>query len=208
MHLNLKFLSLEEVKRNLLDCDLNLKLCGKKLELSNQIRYLSVYLDEYLNWFPYINHLSQKLVKAYAILCKIQRFLSVAIVRSIYQALFHFHLSYVCTVWSKNMNSKHCINLLRKKAMRNISFASFDAHKLPIFGKLNLIKFSPNLISFCNCLFIYKHFLSSILFMSIRSQNGHFRKNRFVFSNLFVLTYDTHEKNTRLVSYGLLKKRS
>ena len=106
------------------------------------------------------------------------------------------------------MNSKHCINLLRKKAMRNISFASFDAHKLPIFGKLNLIKFSPNLISFCNCLFIYKHFLSSMLFMSIRSQNGHFRKNRFVFSNLFILTYDTHEKNTRLVSYGLLKKRS
>ena len=62
----------------------------------------------------------------------------------------------------------------------------------PICAKLNIIKF-PDLISFCNCLFIYKHFLN---------------KSSSVFSNVFILTSNTHEQNTRSASYGLLTKPS
>ena len=76
--------------------------------------------------------------------------------------------------------------------MRRVSFASFDAHTLPIFAKLNIIKF-PDLISFCNCLFIYKHFLS---------------KSPSVFSNVVILRSNTHEQNIRSVSHGLLTKSS
>ena len=111
---------------------------------------------------PNINHLSQKLVKVNAILCKLQHFGNVATIKSTHYAIFHSHLSYICTAWGQNLNCKHHINLLQKKAMWIISFASFDAHTFPIFAKLNIIpkyKF-PGLISFCNCLFIYKHILS------------------------------------------------
>ena len=73
-----------------------------------------------------------------------------------------------------------------------ISFTSFDAHTLPKFAKLHIIKF-PDLISFCNCLFIYKHFLS---------------KSPSVFSNIFILASHTHEQNTRSASQGLLTKPS
>ena len=119
-----------------LDSDLNLKLCGKKLKPSNYVRYLGIYLDESLNWSPHhINHLSQKFVKANDMLCKLWHFVNVATIKSIYYAIIHSHLSYVCNAWGKNLNSKHCINLLQKKAMRIISFASFDAHTLPIFAK-------------------------------------------------------------------------
>ena len=65
-----------------------------------------------------------------------------------------------------------------------------DAHTLPIFAKLNIIKFS-DLISLCNCLFIYKHFIS---------------KPASVFSHVFILASNTHEQNTRLASHGLLTK--
>ena len=115
-------------KRKHLECDLNLKLCGKKLKPSNYVRYLCIYLDEYLNWSPHINHLNKKLVKANAMLCKLQHFVNVATTKSIYYAIVHSHLSYVCTAWDQNLNSKHRINLLQKKAMWIISFASFDAH--------------------------------------------------------------------------------
>ena len=125
-------------------------------------------------------------------LCKLRHFVNVATIKSIYCAVFNSHLSYVCTAWGQNLNSKHCINLLQKKAMQIISFASFDAHTLPIFAKLNIIKFS-DLISFCNCLFICKHFLS---------------KSSSVFSYVFILTSKTHEQNTRSASYGLLTKPS
>ena len=125
-------------------------------------------------------------------LCKLRHFVNVATIKSIYYAIFHSHLSYVCTAWGQNLNSKHHINLLQKKAMQIISFASFDAHTLPIFAKLNIIKF-PDLIYFCNWLFIYKHLL---------------RKSLSVFSNVLVLTSNTHEQNTRSASHGLLTKPS
>ena len=65
-----------------------------------------------------------------------------------------------------------------------------DAHTLPIFAKLNIIKFS-DMISLCNCLFIYKHFI---------------RKPASRFSYVFVLAFNTHEQSTRFASYGLLTK--
>ena len=116
-------------------------------------------MDEYLNWSPYINHLSQKLVKANALFCKLQHFVNVTTIKSIYYAISHSYLSYVCTAWGQNLNSKHHINLLQKEAIWIISFASFDAHTLPIFAKLNIIKF-PDIIYFSNCLFIAKQIFS------------------------------------------------
>ena len=183
-------LSLEERKKTWLWSEF--ELCGKKLKPSIYVKYLGIYWDEYLNWSPHINHFSQKLVKAIAMLCKFRHFVNVATIKSIYYAIFYFDLSYVCTAWGQNLNSKYCINSLQKKVMRIISFAPFDAHITPIFAKLNIIKF-PDLIPFCNCFFIYKYFLS---------------KYSSVFYNVFILTSNTHEQNTRLASHGLLTKPS
>ena len=57
-------------KKKHLGCNLNLKLCGKKVKPSNYVRYLGIYLDEYLNSSTHVNHFSQKLVKANTMLCK------------------------------------------------------------------------------------------------------------------------------------------
>ena len=74
--------------------------------------------------------------------------------------------------------------------MRLISFAHYDAPTLPIFTKLNIIKFS-DLISLYNCLFIYKHFIS---------------KPASVLSHVFILASNTHEQNPRFASHDLLTK--
>ena len=106
--------------------------------------------------------------------------------------LLFFPPSFICLyrMGLESANSKHCINLLQKKAMQIIRFTSFDSCTLPIFTKLNVIKF-PDLISFCNCLFIYNHFLS---------------KSSSVFSNVFILTSNTHEQNNKSASHSLLTK--
>ena len=165
---------------------MNLKLCGEKLKLSNYLRYLDIHLDKYLN------HFSQKLAKVNAMLSKIRHFKRVATIKSIYYAIFYSHISHVCTAWGQNLNSKHRIYLLQKNVTWIISFASYDAHTLPIFAKLNIINF-PDLISFFSCLFIYKHFLS---------------KSSSVFSYVFILTSNTHEQNSMSASHGLLAKSS
>ena len=82
-------------KKKHLDCDLNLNSCGEKLKLSNYVTYLGIYLDEYLNWSHHINHLSQKLVKASAMLCKLRHFVNLATMESIYYAILSFP-SFIC----------------------------------------------------------------------------------------------------------------
>ena len=162
----------------------------EKLHASSYVKYLGIYLDQYPDWYPHVDHLSQKLVEANAMLCKLRHYVNKATIKSIYYAIFHSHLSYICTAWGQNLNPKHRINLLEKKAIQIISFTQNDAHTLPIFAKLNIIKFS-DLISLCNCLFIYKHFFS---------------KAPSIFSHVFILASKTHEQNTRFASHGLLIK--
>ena len=169
---------------------MNLEISGKRLQASSYVKHLDIYLDEHLEWSPHINHLGHKLVKTNAMLCKLRHYMNEVTIKSIYCAIFHSHLLYVCTAWGQNLNPKHRINLLQKKAMLIISFAQYDAHTLLIFAKLNIVKFS-GLISLCNCLFIFKHFIS---------------KSASVFSHVFILASNTHEQNTRLASHGLLTK--
>ena len=123
----------------------------------NYVKYLGIYLDQYLDWSPHVSHLSHKLVKTNAILCKLHHYVNKATIKSVYCAIFHSHLSYVCTAWGKNLNPKHCINLLQQKDIQIISFAQYDAHTIPISAKLNITTFS-DLILLCNCLFIYHNF--------------------------------------------------
>ena len=113
-------------------------------------------------------------------LCKLRHYVNEATIKSIYYAIFHSHLSYVCIAWGQNLNPKHHTNLLQKKVVRIISFAQYDAHTLPIFAKFNIIKFS-DLISLCNCLLIYKHLFS---------------KAPSAFSHVFILASNTHVRKT------------
>ena len=122
-------------KKKQLDFDLNLKICGKKLQASSYVKYLGIYLDQYLDWSPHANHLSDKLIKTNAMLCKLCHYVNEATIKSIYYVVFHSHLSYVCTAWGQNLNPKHRISLLQKKAIRITSFSHYDAHVLPIFVK-------------------------------------------------------------------------
>ena len=77
-------------KKKQLNCYLDLKICRKKLKSSHYVIYLGIYLDKYLSWSSHIDHLSQKLVKANAMLCKLQHFVKVVTIKSIYYANFSF----------------------------------------------------------------------------------------------------------------------
>ena len=68
-------------KKKQLDFVLNLKICGKKPQSSSHVKYLGIYLDEYLDWSPHINHLSHKVVKANAMLCKLRHYVNEATIK-------------------------------------------------------------------------------------------------------------------------------
>ena len=57
--------------------DLKLKLNGKKLQLTNSVKYLGVHLDSHLNWSKHIEVLAPKLNRAAGMLAKIRHYVSV-----------------------------------------------------------------------------------------------------------------------------------
>ena len=63
-------------KGRVIDTDLKLKLCGKKLFTSKSVKYLGVILDECLQWNFHTNQLCLKLNKANAMLCKIRHYVN------------------------------------------------------------------------------------------------------------------------------------
>ena len=75
-------------KRKKLEGDLKIKLCGKRLNLTESVKYLGVTIDTNLTWQHHVNDLSIKLNRANALLFKIRKYVSPKILRSIYYCYF------------------------------------------------------------------------------------------------------------------------
>ena len=59
-----------------IDYDLQLKIDGKKIFLTNSVKYLGINLDPHLNWKYHIHELSMKLSRATGMLSKIRHYVS------------------------------------------------------------------------------------------------------------------------------------
>ena len=65
---------------------------------SPYVKYLVVFIDEKLNWKIHVNEISTKLIKGNAMLSKLRHFVKKYILLSVYYAIFHSHLAYLCLV--------------------------------------------------------------------------------------------------------------
>ena len=71
-----------------LDCDLKIKLNGKRLCETDSVKYLGIQIDKRLTWKQQINHVARKLNKANAMLSKLRHVLDVKTLSSVYYAIF------------------------------------------------------------------------------------------------------------------------
>ena len=56
--------------RKVLSDEIKIKLCGKKLYLSNSVKCLGVRIDKFLHWHDQVNNIAVKLNKSNALLLK------------------------------------------------------------------------------------------------------------------------------------------
>ena len=75
------------------DADLKIKLCRKRIHASPYVKYLSIFIDENLNWKILINKISTKLIKGNAMLSKLQHYVNKDI-------LLNFSLTFSLSVLS------------------------------------------------------------------------------------------------------------
>ena len=59
-----------------LDCQLKLKLNGKRLYQTSSLQYFGIKIDQHLNWQDHISNIAIKLNKVNAMLYKIKQFVN------------------------------------------------------------------------------------------------------------------------------------
>ena len=79
----------------------NICLNGHKILLSDETKYLGIYLDKYLNGHCQSEIIMQKLAQALGMLLKVRHYVGrLNGTKNIYHALFESHLQYVCQKWN------------------------------------------------------------------------------------------------------------
>ena len=138
-----------------LNYDLKIKINGKKLEPSKQVKYLGVVLDPHLNWSYHIDGLATKLSRATGMLAKIRHFVPVNTLRSIYFGIFSSLLTYGSQVWGQFQN-QHVGRLqkIQNKAIRIINFSGYNDPVDPIYHKLKVLKLGDH-VKLQNFLYVH-----------------------------------------------------
>ena len=134
---------------------LKIKLHGKTLVPTEVVKYLGVYLDEFLSGEAHCQELVKKLNRANGMLAKARHYVPQLHLINIYHAIFASHLTYGAQVWSPKLISvSETVSRLQKSALRIITFSEFKAHHEPLCKQLKILKFVDNL-ELSNCLFVF-----------------------------------------------------
>ena len=168
---------------------MNIKLHGKTLVPTKSVKYLGIYLDEFLSGDAQCSELIKKLNRANGMLAKARHYVPNLELKNIYHAIFSSHTLYGSQVWTpKLLSVSDKISRLQKTAMRIMTFSEFRAHSEPLFKKLEILKFTDN-IAVNNCLFVYDYFN---------------KKLPISFTNTFIRTNDLYKYSTRQATAGKL----
>ena len=116
-------------KRSGIPPDIKIKLNGKRLIPSDNIKYLGVHLDETLSGSAHFKELSKKLYIANSMFARCRDFVPIKELKSIYYAVFFSHLNYACQIWGLS-DTKYTDKIfkIQKNALRIMTNAGFNAH--------------------------------------------------------------------------------
>ena len=124
--------------RSPLPSNLKIKMNGKRLSHSKYVKYLGIYLDEFLTGTFHCEEIIKKLNRANGILAKARHYMPL---KNIYYATFSSHLFYGSQIWAI-MNK---ISLLQRKAVRIMTYSKTRDHTSPIFKELKILKVMDNI---------------------------------------------------------------
>ena len=85
---------------------LNFRISGQQIERINQVKYLSLVVNEFFEWRTHFIHLKKNLNQAISLLSKIGHNLSQNLLKSIYFLLFNPHVIYGYQIWGQEHSNK------------------------------------------------------------------------------------------------------
>ena len=173
-----------------------LSINNQMLTQETSSRYLGVYIDYNANWKTHISYISKKVKRSIGILSKLRYFISTKILLSLYYALVEPFLNYCIIAWGGTYRTTlQPLFILQKKALRIITFTSFNEHSSPLFKDLRVVELF-DIIALQLAVFMYKF---------------HNKLLPPVFDHYFNPVRNVHSYNTRLSSkmtYAIPKART
>ena len=121
--------------------DISIKFDGVRLIPVDYLKYLGMFIGNYLSWNYHILQLSEKLSRANDILSKLRHYASIEICLQVYYAIFYSHLIYVCNIWglTSEENLKK-IEIFQKKCISIMNFSDSRSYTNLLFIKLKVLK--------------------------------------------------------------------
>ena len=169
-------------KRNVKNDICHISMNRRYLREADHVKFLGVYIDSNLTWKNHIQFIASTIAKSTGILSKLKHILPRNILRTLYLTLIYPQLTYCLTIWSGTCKTYLSnIMVLQKRAIRHISFASYNDHTSKLFSSLHLLKLQ-DLINLRVALFTYSS-IHNILPVSLQ--------------NVFNYNLDVHTHNTR-----------
>ena len=83
-----------------------IRLNGQDIKHVNECKFLGIYLDTHLTWKRHIERIGAKIDSAIFTINRARNFLSKHVLRYLYFALAHSHLTYGIHVWGNSMTIK------------------------------------------------------------------------------------------------------
>ena len=144
------------VNKHLLINGIPLKRIGNDCTDSS-VKFLGITIDEHLTWQKHLAQVNSKISLAMFAIKQVKHILPRDILKNLYFALIHPHLSYGILAWGNaNQTILRKTKMLQKRAIRTINKAAFNSHTDPLFHSAQILKLD-DLYQYSSALFMYDY---------------------------------------------------
>ena len=163
------------------------KISISDIEQRSYVKYLGVYLDEFLNWDYQIKHVNAKINKNLGIISKLRYYIDLKMLKQLYYTIIYPYLNYGIMSWGNTYSSKLTkLCTKQNKCIRSIFFANCRENASCYYRLLEVLKFEN----------IFK------LRIAIMSYRIAYKKKGIpsIFLDFLSLASSMHSYNTRFAS--------
>ncbi len=124
-----------------LDEDISLSVDNVSISRERTVKFLGLYLDEYLKFDSHIKHVCSKLAKNLFMLRNVMHVVPKWALRTLYYSYIHSNFMYGLSIWGPlvlKSNLKR-VRTLQKKALRTIEHAKYNACTSDLCKKTNIL---------------------------------------------------------------------
>ncbi len=123
------------------DINITLSVGGTELKQENVVKFLGMYLDEYLSWDMHVKNVCGKLSKNLYMIRSVKNLLPSWSLKTLYSSYIHSHLIYGLSIWGTMASKSNLkrVRILQNKALRAVAKAKFNANATRLCKNLNLL---------------------------------------------------------------------